>query len=81
MSTSKISKYNNHNDNIIITITISISNSSNPSTVHQTYYEMTVMDKLSLITKSVAVTRIDIHPTGKEPNQHAIRLTPGGSHV
>jgi hypothetical protein len=41
MSTSKVSKYNNHDDNIIMTI--SISNSSNPSTVHQTYYEMTAM--------------------------------------
>jgi hypothetical protein len=85
MSMSKISKYNNHNDNIIITISIfisiSISNSSNPSTIHQTYYEMTVMDKLSIITKSVVVTRINIHPTGEEPDQHAIRLTPGGSHV
>jgi hypothetical protein len=41
MSMSKVSKYNNHNDNIILTI--SISNSSNPSTVQQTYYEMTAM--------------------------------------
>jgi hypothetical protein len=34
---SKVSKYNNHNDNIIITISISISifNSLNPSTVHE----------------------------------------------
>jgi hypothetical protein len=39
MSTSKVSKYNNHNDNIIITI--SMSKSPNPLTVHQTYYEMT----------------------------------------
>jgi hypothetical protein len=41
MSTSKVSKYNNCNDNIIITI--SIFSSSNPSTVHPTYYEMTAM--------------------------------------
>jgi hypothetical protein len=38
-------------------------------------------DKLSLITESVAVTQIDIHPTREEPDQHAIRLTLGGSHV
>jgi hypothetical protein len=60
MSTSKVCKYINYNDNIIITI--SISSSSNPSTVHQTYYEMTAMDKLPLISKSVVVTQIDIHP-------------------
>jgi hypothetical protein len=38
-------------------------------------------NKLSLITESVAVTQIDIHPAGEEPEQHVIRLTPGGSHV
>jgi hypothetical protein len=38
-------------------------------------------DKLSLITESVVVTRIDIHPTREKPDQHDIRLTPGGSHV
>jgi hypothetical protein len=27
------------------------------------------------------VTRIDIHPAGEEPDQHAIRLIPGGSNV
>jgi hypothetical protein len=27
------------------------------------------------------VTRIDIHHVGEEPDQHAIRLTPGGSHI
>jgi hypothetical protein len=63
MSLSKVSKYNNHNDNIIVTI--SISNSSNPSTVHQTYYEMTATDKLPLITESVMVNQIDIHPVGE----------------
>jgi hypothetical protein len=79
MPTSKVSKYNNHNDNIIITI--SISNSLNQSIVHQTYYEMTAMDKLPLITKSVVVTRIDIHPAEEEPDQHAIHSTPGDSHI
>jgi isopentenyl diphosphate isomerase/L-lactate dehydrogenase-like FMN-dependent dehydrogenase len=78
MSTSMVSKYNNHNDNRIITI--SISNSSNPSTTHQTYYEMTATDKLPLITKSV-VTRIDIHHAGEETDQQTIRLTFEGSHV
>jgi hypothetical protein len=58
---SKLSKYNNHNDNI----TISISNSSNPSIVHQIYYEMTAMDKLPLITESIVVTQIDIHLAGE----------------
>jgi hypothetical protein len=36
---------------------------------------MTVTDKLPLITESVAVSRIDIHPAGEEPDQHTIRLT------
>jgi hypothetical protein len=47
MSMSKVSKYNNHNDNIVIAISISIS--LNLATVHQTYYEMTTTDKLPLI--------------------------------
>jgi hypothetical protein len=59
--------------NITITITILILS---PSTVHQTYYEMTSTDKRSLISENVAVIRIDIHPTGKEPDQHIIRVTP-----
>jgi hypothetical protein len=63
MSTSKVSKYNNYNGRIIMTICI--SNSSHLSIVHQTYYEMTATDKLALITESVAVTRIDIHPAGE----------------
>jgi hypothetical protein len=37
---------------------------------------MTTTDKQSLISKSVAVTRIDIHPIGEEPDQHVIRVTP-----
>jgi hypothetical protein len=64
MLTSKVSKYNNRNDNIIITI--SISNSSNPSIVHQ-ILQNDCNDKLSLITESVAVTQIDIH-TAREKN-------------
>jgi hypothetical protein len=79
MSTSKVSKYNNCKDNIIITISISLSSKS--STVHQTYYEITKMDKLPLITKSVVATRINMHPARKELDQHAICLTPAGPHV
>jgi hypothetical protein len=79
ISMSKVSKYNNHNYNIIITM--SISNSLDPKIEHQTYYEMTATDKLPLITESVTATRIDIHHTWEEPDQHAIRLTPGGSQV
>jgi hypothetical protein len=78
MSTSKVGKHNKHND--IIILIISISNSSNFPIVHQTYYEMTATTSCHL-QLSVAVTQIDIYPTGEEPDQHAIRLTPGGSHV
>jgi hypothetical protein len=42
---------------------------------------MTATDKLSLITESVAMTRIDIHPAGEESDQHVIRLTPKCSHI
>jgi hypothetical protein len=73
MSMSKVIKYSNHNDNGTITISIFIT--SNPSTVHQTYYEMTTTDKMSLIIKSVMTTQIDIHPAGEEPDQHAVRTT------
>jgi hypothetical protein len=52
----------NHHDNKTITIILY------SSTVHQAYYEMTAMDKRSLIPKSVMVTRIDIHLAGEEPN-------------
>jgi hypothetical protein len=38
-------------------------------------------DKLPLITDSVMMTRIDIHPAGEEPDQHVICITPRGSHV
>jgi hypothetical protein len=40
---------------------------------------MTATDKQSLISKSVMVTRIDTHPVGEEPDQHAVRVTPGVS--
>jgi hypothetical protein len=76
MPTPKVSKYNNHNDNIIITISVSISSNSTPKTLWDD-----CNGRLSLITESVTATRIDIHPIEEEPDQHAIRLTPGGSHV
>jgi hypothetical protein len=61
---------------INITITILILYRT---TVHQTYNEMTEMNKQPLISESVVVTRIGIHPTGKEPDQHIIRMAPGVS--
>jgi hypothetical protein len=64
-------KYSNHHHNITITILI----------VNQTYYEMKATDKRSLKSEIVVVSRIDIHPTRKEPDQHAIRVTPGVSHT
>jgi hypothetical protein len=70
MSTSMVSKYNNLNDNIIMTIY------STPNILRDDYN-----NKLPLIIESVVVTRIDIHPTGEELDQHVIRLTPGGSHI
>jgi hypothetical protein len=36
-------------------------------------------NKRSLISESVAVTRIDIHPAGEELDQHAVRATLGVS--
>jgi hypothetical protein len=40
---------------------------------------MTAADKWSLISDSVTAIRISVHPAGKEPNQHVIRVTPGVS--
>jgi hypothetical protein len=40
---------------------------------------MTATDKRSLISESVAVTRVDIHPAGEELDQHIVRATPGVS--
>jgi hypothetical protein len=50
-----------------------------PTIVHQTNYKITATIKWSLISKSVTVTRIDIHPRGEEPDQHAIHATPRAS--
>jgi hypothetical protein len=52
-----------------------------PSTLHQTYYEVTVMDKQAHISESVTATQIDIHHTREEPNQHVICTTPGVSRM
>jgi hypothetical protein len=40
---------------------------------------MTAIDKQPLISESVMVIRIDIHPTEEEPDQHIIRVAPGVS--
>jgi hypothetical protein len=32
------------------------------------------MDKRPLISESVALTRIDIHPTGEEPDPHVVHV-------
>jgi hypothetical protein len=37
---------------------------------------MTITDKRSLISESVVVTRIDIHPARKEPDQHTVQMAP-----
>jgi hypothetical protein len=37
------------------------------------------MDKRSLISESVAASRIDIHPAGEEHDRHVILMTPGVS--
>jgi hypothetical protein len=50
-----------------------------PTTVHQTNYEMTSTDKCSLISESIAVTQIDIHTAGEEPHQHTVCATPNVS--
>jgi hypothetical protein len=74
MSTSKVSKYNNHNDNI------TISKSSKPQQYTNILWD-DCNDKLSLITESVEATWIDVLPAGERPDEHAIRLTPEGSHI
>jgi hypothetical protein len=42
---------------------------------------MTVTNKQSLISESVIVIQVDIHPVGDEPDQHVIRMTPGVSYT
>jgi hypothetical protein len=40
---------------------------------------MTATDKWPLISESVAVTQINIHPTGEEPDRHIVRVALGVS--
>jgi hypothetical protein len=42
---------------------------------------MTATDKRSLISESVMVNRIGVHPAGEEPNQYVVRVTPRVSHM
>jgi hypothetical protein len=42
---------------------------------------MFATDKRPLISKSVVVTRIEIHPTGEEPDRHVVRAARGVSHT
>jgi hypothetical protein len=62
MLMSKVSNYNNHNDNIIITI--SLSKSLKPQQ-YTNILRDDCNDKLSLITESVVENRIDVHPVGE----------------
>jgi hypothetical protein len=83
MSTSRVSKYNNHNDNVIIAISISNFSNSTPYILRDD-----CNDKLSLITECVTTTWTDIHHARKRtwPTQHTIdsqmlsRMTSRGSH-
>jgi hypothetical protein len=79
MLTSKVSKYNNRNDNIIITI--SISNSSNPSIVHQHTTKWLQRQVVTHNRECCSDSNWYTHCKGKEHDQHIIRLTPVGSHV
>jgi hypothetical protein len=40
---------------------------------------MTATDRRSIISESVAVIQIDIHPIGEEPDQHVVRVAPRAS--
>jgi hypothetical protein len=42
---------------------------------------MIATDKRSLISDSVMAIQIGVHPTGEEPDQLTIRVTPGVSHT
>jgi hypothetical protein len=37
------------------------------------------MDNRPLISESVVVIQIDIHPVGEEPDRHVVRVAPGVS--
>jgi hypothetical protein len=42
---------------------------------------MIVTNKRSLISESVVVIQIDVHPAGDEPDQHIVRLASWVSHM
>jgi hypothetical protein len=42
---------------------------------------MTAMSKRSLISESVTVIRIGVHPAGKKPDQHIARVAPRVTHM
>jgi hypothetical protein len=42
---------------------------------------MTTMSKRSLISESVAVIRIGVHPIGGEPDQYVVHVAPWVSHM
>jgi hypothetical protein len=42
---------------------------------------MTTTDKQQLISDSVMVIQIDIHPVVEEPDQHIVRVAPRVSHM
>jgi hypothetical protein len=42
---------------------------------------MTTMSKRSLISESVAVVQIGVHPTGEEPDQYIMGVAPWVSHM
>jgi hypothetical protein len=50
-----------------------------PSTIN-TYYEMIATRKQPLMSESVAVIQIGVHPAGKEPDNMSY-MWPLGSHV
>jgi hypothetical protein len=60
--------------NITITILWTIQN-------NKTCYEMTATSKLSLLSESVMVIQIGVHPAGEEPNQHVIHVASRVSHT
>jgi hypothetical protein len=76
MSMAKVSKYSNDNNYNHVHIHLLESINSIPNILQDDCY-----GKLPLISKSVVMTRIDIHHAGEEHDQHVIRLTLRGSHV
>jgi hypothetical protein len=42
---------------------------------------MTTTDKWSLISESVTVIRLGVHPAGEEPDQYVVRVASRASHT